>query len=752
MASERFASLEWPLYALCLAAPLAIGAVHTDTQLALSAGGLILFLVAGLVVLSKRGLRVAPLTWVMIVAIGWTAFQLLPLPAFLVGLLSPAARAIRDELAPGRSWMPLTLDRAATSLELVKQVAYLSVFLVGTEVLRRNGAGRRTAIVLGIFGGAVAALVFVHRALGAETIYGFYKLHSIPGSGFFAPFVNGNHAAALLSLCALAAVGAALRSERAVARVAFAMCATAATLAVFATTSRGGAIGLAMGVLVLVTLLARMSYGTVRALLLSAGVTVVLCGGAWALADGLRARFTQDLPGNSLGENQKTRGWQTALQLTGRYFVTGVGRGAFEAPAAQLRADDEQVRLVYPENVVLQVASEWGALPATLLLAAAVVCLLSALRRVNFDATLAALTAGVVAVSVHELFDFSLEFPGVALPFALALAAVIGSAEHDRPRKRPRHRLRSTGFVVTGAMGAAMLLMGIAARSHTLAAELEALRPRVESRDPTVSKALQAAITRHPASAELEMLAGANALRQHDPAALRHLNRAMWLQPSAGRPHQLAAIELRRVGRVRQAALEYRLAAERGASIDHETLIPLLGSAVVDAVRPTVDEYLLLGRQLAAHHMTDTADVAFARAAELDPSPHPRAVRLEYTTGERHLAAAGAIVAAATTGEELALAVRAYREAQALDRADAAVRSGLARYASSAALAVEASRVAEARGDADGARAALTRTGRFDRAGKILIEERMLELAEHAHDLDSIAAARARLRLLSAGH
>lgn len=751
MAAERFASLEVALYVICLAAPLALGGVHTETQLVLSAVALLLFLVTGLVVLSKRGLRVSPLAWVMVVALGWTAFQVLPLPAFLVGLVSPAARALRDELTPGRSWMPLTLDRAATALELAKQVGYVCVFLVGTEVLRRNGASKRTAVVLAGLGGGVAMLIAVHRLLGSEKIYGLYALHSVPGSGFFAPFVNGNHAAALLSLCALAAAGAAVQ-VRGAARIPLALCGLGAALALVATTSRGGAIGLAFGVLVLVTLLARMQYGTLRALLLSAGVTVVLCGGALLVADGLRARFTQRLPGNSLAENQKTRGWQTALHLTGRYFVTGVGRGAFEAPAAELRADDEQVRLVYPENVILQCASEWGA-PITLaLMLVAVAGLLTALRRASLDPPLVGLAAGVVAVLVHELFDFSLEFPGVALPWVLALAAVIAAAEQDRPRRRPRQRVRSTGFLVTGAIGLALLLLGLTARTHTLAAELESLRVRVEQHDPNARQALDAAILRHPASAELEMLAGANALRQRDPVALRHLNRAMRLQPSAGRPHQLAAVELRRVGRVRQAALEFRLAAERGAVIDNEHLIPLLGAAVVDAVPKTAEAQLQLAARLVAHQMIDAAEIAFARAAELDPGPTPRELRLKSLPMPRKLEAADAIVAAAKSGDELALAVAAYREGGALDRAEGALRAGLTRFSTSASLAVEASRVAEARGDLEAARAALAHATRFDHAGKVLVERRALELAEHSHDVDSIDAARSRLRLLTIEH
>ena len=80
------------------------------------------------------------------------------------------------------------------------------------------------------------------------------------------------------------------------------------------------------------------------------------------------------LPASSrqLVENQKTRGWLDGLRMAVDYRWTGVGRGAFEAPLRAYRSDDEEVRLVYVENFVVQSAAEWGlAATAALFVAAA---------------------------------------------------------------------------------------------------------------------------------------------------------------------------------------------------------------------------------------------------------------------------------------------------------------------------------------------------------------------------------------------
>src|SRR5205823_3177434 len=113
-----------------------------------------------------------------------------------------------------------------------------------------------------------------------------------------------------------------------------------------------------------VTLMRRL--GNAAGLLTALALMAVASGAALWMADGLRSRLLPAAP-EALYENQKLRGWKDAAALTVAYRWTGVGRGAFEAPAAAFRQDDEQVRLVYPENLLMQSASEWG-IPLTLLL------------------------------------------------------------------------------------------------------------------------------------------------------------------------------------------------------------------------------------------------------------------------------------------------------------------------------------------------------------------------------------------------
>ncbi|MEO6953481.1 MAG: O-antigen ligase family protein [Polyangia bacterium] len=733
--------LELALYALCGSATLALGSVHPETQVVLCGAAVALLLAASLSQACRGGVRVVPFGWVYVAALCWSAFQLVPLPLGVLRLVSPAAAALRAET--GARFAPITLDGAATTLELCKQLAALCVFLVGSEVLRTRDV-RRPAAILAWLGGVCAVLTWAHRWSGATRIYGFYTPHSLPGFGFFVPFVAPNNAASLFALTALCAIGVAVAS-RGARRVGYAVLSAALCASVLGTTSRGGAAGLAVGALVFLTIVASEQFGRVRGVALALGIMVVLGAGALVTAGGLRSRLVQKNPANSVVKNQKVRGWAAGLKLAEAYPLTGVGRGAFEAPIASEREDDESVRLVYPENIVVQLAAESGLLFGLGIIAFAIWRFVRIVRRGPLGPVQAALTAGVVAIGVHQLFDFGLEFPGLALPVALALSALAAGAEvHDKQRRKPRPRLRRARMVPVAFFGVSVCFLGASSCRHTLAVDVGRAQG---ARDP---REVEQAIARHPASAELEMLAGEAAIRAADPSALRHLGRAMRLQPTAARAHVLAGVELERLHRYGQAALEFRLAAERGAPLSASQLVRRVGRYAIDAVPRTQAAYLALGAEDASRKRWDDAQEAYERAAALDPGPAPRIALLSWMPPERRGAVAELIEREAGDGAELALAVTTWNELGQPERAERVAASGLLRFPDSAPLVAALARVRMSHGDLEGARKVIGHTSRFEPQDRLALEELLVEVAQKSGDLDQAAAARARLRLLRA--
>ncbi len=751
MADDRIGRCELALYAIAWIAAFAIGAVHPATQVAVAAASLALFAAVGIGPIRARGYRLNPIVWVMIAALGWTVLQLVPLPIFALRALSPRAAALRAEL--GLAWAPITLDVPATILEAVKQVGYLAVFLVGAELLRSREATRRAAGMLGVLGVAIAAAIVIHRATGAQTLFGVYEPREHPGSGYFAPFVNGNHAASVLALCSLASLGLAAGSERG-RRFLWIALGTVSAVAVLTTMSRGGAVAFALGGFVLGSLLATARFGPWRGLALSTVVLVFVGGGALVLSDGLRTRFVHHAQGESNWSNQKTRGWVVAAELAARYPIAGVGRGAFEAPAAELRPEAEGVRLVYAEDVVLQIGAEWGIVAGATLLVAALIVFGGSLRRLPVEPETAGLAAGVTAVAVHGLLDCGFEIPGVLTAWTVALAALVARSEANRrTRRHARPRATQGAFVVGAAVATAVILLGIGAVPTRLDVETHALREALRSGSLPPRDVVDGIVARHPASGELETIAGEIAIRRRDPLALHHLSRAMRLQPSLARPHQLAALELLQLRRVAQAALEYRLAIERGAYVPEADRVRYLGRYAVDSAPQTPVALCEMGRALAVAKRWDDAEVAFQRAGEEAGGASARAAQLDafaQAPPDRRAAAADRLVAQATGSDELASALKAYSEMRRFDQAEAVFEHGTEKFPPSALLVAEAARSRAARGDLDGARKLVAKTGRFDALGRLRLGELAIDLAQRAGDVEGASAAKARLRLLRA--
>jgi O-antigen ligase len=771
MGRER--ALVWAAAALAVAAMVLVGGAPTRVQLGLSAAALLLG-IAFVLVKGRPRLQRIPFVAAAAVALGYTLFQLVPLPAALVRLVSPLAHEIRGDALGAPAWMPITLDVPATVLEVVKGVAVAGVFVVVASLSGSRRRAQRTLMVLAFAGGVLAALAIAQRFLGAGTILGLYTPSQPTGQGVFGTFVNGNHAASVFTISVLVSAGLAneLRGGWRGVCVVVALVAFAGLLV---TTSRGGAVGLFAGGILFASVLFARRFGAARgfaaALVLAA---VVSAGSLWA-ADGLRARLWP-AESSHLWANSKVRGWRDAARGMLAYRLTGVGRGAFEAPVAAFREHDEGVRLAHPENVLLQMGTEWG-IPVSLailaMLAVSTVRLVRQARRLE-PGTLAAGCA-VVAIAVHELTDFGLELLGVALPVAVLLGVVVARVFH--PGEERRHEEpppRSPRWVVAALLAGwcVALAGGVWAARHTIDADAAALATVAKQATPEARREIAAAIARHPASDHFALLSAVQALASRDAewsrTALGQINRALRLHPANGMAHRLAARTLARLGRRSQAALEYRLAVERGAGVTLDEVVKVAGEQVLDAVPQRVPDLIALAQFLALRKDAKMADAAALRAVELAGSDEAtRRTRLQIallgTDKARIVEAANGLIegdrpsvlAYVAAGDALAQAGEAAR-------ADQVIAAGIAAHEDAGPLVTLGGRQRLVRNELTAARAFVRLHGARVRtlADRKANEELLAEIADKAGEPDEAVLARARARLLarqirdsvSAGH
>ncbi len=749
--------VSWAIAVLALAAPLAIGGAHPTTQVVLSLATLLLVAAFALTAAPERSLRPVPFMWPALIAVGYTALQLVPLPAPLVAALSPSAHELRSETGGG-ALMPLTVDGPATALALARGFACFGLLLIVATHARSFRRARPIMMSLAALGALLATITLVQRMVGAHAILGFYVPRSMPGGGFFGTFVNGNHAASVLALSSLISAGLALDAKEGK-RFLFVTCAVLSGAVVFYTASRAGAVGFAVGVLILTSVALVRRLGWATGMLTALALVAVASGATLWLADGLRSRLLPSAP-DALYENQKLRGWHDTANMTLAYRWTGVGRGAFEAPASGFRQDDEAVRLVYPENIVLQSASEWG-VPVTLLLigllGAGLFKLLPGLRGRELGVIGAA--AGVVAVLVHELADFGSELLGVAFPLVVALAMVAGALERRKDSRSKEHVTpRIPMSVVTvGLLLWAMAVAGAAwAVPHTLDADFDRVTAAYKAKDPSLPSILAAAVARHPADDHLELVAAEDALRRHDPSALHHLNRALRLHPANWQAHYLAARTLLALGRQPQAAIELRLSIERGSPVGLDELLASLGKYVVDGVPQRSEDLLRLAHGLVLAHRLVEADEACVRAVAVASAPGPAMIErvqvaIQANDPRMLSASAQALLDSQPDEEAAVVAVRALAQSGDLKATDEALDLVLTLHPGSSMLTLLGAQLRFDRGDAAGARDLIKHAGEvgFSLADRQRAQELLAKIADKEGDVDGAMMARARARLLA---
>ncbi|MCG8424046.1 MAG: O-antigen ligase family protein [Proteobacteria bacterium] len=570
-------------------------------------------------VASRRSARkVSPLMVFLALAAGFTALQLIPLPAFLVGFLSPVKLDIvRDNALalglPEPGFAPLSYDPPATWVELAKIIGYLA-FVFATTRLAMAERGRQWLIrTVAISGCAMAACAVLHDLFDMDTLLGIYRPQSRPAQ-FLAPLISENHLAGFLTLTVPLMLALAIESSGSW-RVLWLTGVLGSAGVVLLTRSRGGAVALAVAVLlcaVLFPIQRRRRLGRRRRrrhlkldVLVPAGVVaacvaivlVTLVGG------GVRDEFAATSSDEIESVHEKPGIWRTTRGLIDDNLWTGVGRGAFEVAFARVHPSGIKT-YSHAENEYLQAIVDWGMPAAAALGLVMLWTVVTALRRWDRSLLETGVVCGVAALCAQNFVDFNLELPGVALA-ALAAVAILLPQQLKRSTASPGRvpALRIAGL----AVGASVVLVAASplGRSfHDEGDELRALIAQVDSRSSPESidreyntdeadrvprrdgansaegsagssaeapidrgAVIRTAITRgtemvqrHPSDYLIAGLTAKAYFLAGDERALKLMNRALALNPNHAGLHVLTAKMLVGGNRLDQALIEFTLA------------------------------------------------------------------------------------------------------------------------------------------------------------------------------------------------
>ena len=530
------------------------------------------------------------------------ALQLIPLPPFLLRILSPStAEMLEGGLKPFGLYpaaRPLSLDLAATTRELGKALACTCVIL--TVPLIVDSRRVRTRIVSGL---AIAGLLVA--------LLGLCDALANAGTGLEAklPFVNPNHLAGFLNLATWPALGLGLQN-RGNRRVAWMICFAVSASGVFLSLSRGG-IGAFFAGLCIFTLVyvfsGRREPDGWRTLL--GAFTAIL--GAVAIASFLaHERVIQEMKTISFGHLStidKIAAWPVFVGLIRRFPLAGIGRGAFATTFPAFKVDADPFTWTHAENEWLQAFVDLGIPSGLLLIGAFAWTWFKAVAR-PLSPSKVGIVAGTAALALHNLVDFSLEILGVAVPFAVSLALL---AEPGRRLFFP-----AKAFRVFGIVAGALAVAGISVQ-HLHSAELDGVRV-ASARSPEEARVLaQTAAGWHPTDYFPQEATGLQLVRSgRCSEGLPWLFRAMALNPSSPNAHFFAAGCLAAARRDTSAKREYRLAflfGRRDALAEAFRRYPNLED-ILQVAPDSADGLVALGSLLADGQRFSEAKEIFERA------------------------------------------------------------------------------------------------------------------------------------------
>ena len=526
-------------------------------------------------VTSRRRFDDRPLLLILIaMAIAFTAIQLVPLPSWLLEIISPHRwdLVVENHRAWGTeppSFVPLSYDFPQTLVELTKLVGYLAFAYTAIRLAESTRARRFMLSAAVLVGGAMAVTAVAHKVVRAKKLFGVYEPDFNPPP-YLAPLLNANHLCALLAFCAPVCAGLAAATvgpRRAIwigtGLVTAGVC--------FLAGSRGGAIALVVGSATVgwflflqhrrglssrETRLPRNVW--VPALvILACSLALLVAFTAGGVAQELSQTTTEELSGT----DYKLEVWRSSRSLMYRHPWTGIGRGGFEFAFPRFHPSGTKT-YSHVENEYLQVIIDWGA-PAAAAMGVVLALMAIAISRRRLAGPLeAGAIGGLVALALHNFVDFNLEFPAVALPAICAIAVLLPG----RMRATRSSPARYAGIRV-GALAAAAVVVLVTSSSLARQAKVEAadLEERLdESLEKTPGQELvDEAIDlteRHPSDYLSFGLAARALFRKGENRAIEILNRALDLNPEHSGVHWMAAQMLASTSRGREQSLvEYEL-------------------------------------------------------------------------------------------------------------------------------------------------------------------------------------------------
>lgn len=493
----------------------------------------------------------------------WTCAQVVPLPSGIAHALNLGSIDNVERLR-GLTWVgaiPLTIshDPGSTRVQILMGIIILATFLAA----RLGGPSGLKPISISVVASALLLGLegLAHGALESVAVFGVYAPR-FTQPRLLTPLMNGNHLGGFSLLGAVVAAGLAVQSRgrsRRLWSAASALCA----LTVVGTLSRGALGSLLFGYLLFALWVIRAMRSDRQSMAGPVAVASLVGVLAFFGLEPVLRRF------ESQGFDKLEVAGRGFRLLDGSARWLGVGRGAFSS--AFVAEEGSLARYTHPENLVVQWATEWGIPIAMALLVLLALALWKRFRAAD-EPLVAATCVGVLALSLQNLVDFSLEMAGVVVVVAALLGALLPASRATDSARSLRQPVAvfTVLVLVFGIMGPQVL------RSDTQSIVDRLTRAMESDREADFEATLRRGLVLHPGEPAFALLAGTYSGSKRHRDAPRWLSIVMEEAPGWAAPHVVAAQWLLEQGQLDQALLEIREAEQRHPGEAQNTLCSVL--------------------------------------------------------------------------------------------------------------------------------------------------------------------------------
>ncbi len=572
--------LEVSIYALVIITPIALGTVHIATTLGMLLVAMLAFV--SLLIRTRRRsspFSLFPMGMVLLIVCAWTIFQIVPLPSWLVKLLSPGAWEVYEKIFSGTElagkWRPFSLSPPSTVFQLMKIFSVSLVFIVVVNYFRDRHRARRLLKVVAWSGLIVALIGFFSKLFVAKSILGFYPI-SKGGDFFFSTFINPNHLSGFLVLCAPVALGLSLSGRSRQDRALFGFMALIMGVAVFMSLSRGGMVAMTAAFCFMLLFAATRKSRRLRHTALVQGITAAVLVVAGYLAyDAIISELRSIGDISAVEEEVKIQSWADVGPMLLDHAVTGIGTGSYPTVYPRYKTIRHNVTFTHAENETLQFLADYGILIGGLFILTILASFGLALRRARLSLSMGGILAGLFACLLQNQVDFSLETGAVMMVFftLMGVAAAAALYRAGQPTKfELRWRLSKKFAWFMLGVGVVLSVAGTWYTSkynlNDLSENLKKLEKYKLASEPydgsKLGDAAGVMMDHHPSDYFPDLLLGRAYLMGSKPdlkRAIHWLSNSMFLNPTEPQVHRLAGRALFLSGYTEQSLVEYRLAA-----------------------------------------------------------------------------------------------------------------------------------------------------------------------------------------------